>query len=540
MRVTERVKAALAAVSVTVVGALVVGGSAPALAEPSAAPSGAAPTGAAEQVAGTSFCTVADSKLIELSGIVAVGGFLYVHNDGSSVTDRVKVFKLDQQCKVKAAIPYPTKAIDPEDIALGPNNQIWIADTGDNDKQRTHVALWKLENDKITGPFRISYPDKKYDAEALLIKNDGTPLIITKDPTTTRIFAPTAPLVAAAVAPVPMAEVGTVPIPASATNNVLGGTGRKIVTGAAQSPDGKKVVLRTMADAFEFDVAGGDIVKALTTGKPRKTPLPQEPWGEAITYSADSSVFYTVSETADRFKPTDPGYKPVVLSYKPVVEVYTPPAQVQLPTAQEDSFLNKAIKNLSLDGLYLILGLIGLIGVLLVTLGTVTIVKARKRRRLAEQKAAELAEDDEFDGAPPDNSPTTMLAPVGADGYRSGYYAGGQDQGYQPAGYPQQGYPQQGHPQQGHPQQGYPQQGQPQQGYPQQGNGYQGDPGYPQGPGGYQQPGYDGYAEPGHPEQQGYPQQNGYQGQQGYEGQQGYHPGYGDPGYQQPRDPYQR
>src|SRR3712207_6972861 len=49
---------------------------------------------------------------------------------------------------------------------------------------------------------------------------------------------------------------------------------------------GGKVVLRTYSDALEWDVSGGDVLAALT-GKPRVTPLPDEPFGEAITYSRD-------------------------------------------------------------------------------------------------------------------------------------------------------------------------------------------------------------------------------------------------------------
>ena len=61
-----------------------------------------------------------------------------------------------------------------------------------------------------------------------------------------------------------------------------------LVTGAARSPDGSKVVVRTYADAFEFDVPNGDIVKALTDGKPRATAL-ADPFGEAIAYTPTAS-----------------------------------------------------------------------------------------------------------------------------------------------------------------------------------------------------------------------------------------------------------
>ena len=52
------------------------------------------------------------------------------------------------------------------------------------------------------------------------------------------------------------------------------------------SPDGTRIVLRTYADAFEWDVPDGDIVTAVTTGKPRVTPLADE-FGESIAYTPD-------------------------------------------------------------------------------------------------------------------------------------------------------------------------------------------------------------------------------------------------------------
>ena len=71
-----------------------------------------------------------------------------------------------------------------------------------------------------------------------------------------------------------------------------------MITGAASAPDGRRVVLRSYADAFEYDVPDGDVVRALTTGTPRITPLPDEPQGESITYSRDGRSLLTVSEAA--------------------------------------------------------------------------------------------------------------------------------------------------------------------------------------------------------------------------------------------------
>ena len=71
-----------------------------------------------------------------------------------------------------------------------------------------------------------------------------------------------------------------------------------MVTGAAISPDRTRVALRTYTAAYEWDVPDGDVVKAITTGTPRLTPLPDEPQGEAIAYTVDGPRFLTLSDEA--------------------------------------------------------------------------------------------------------------------------------------------------------------------------------------------------------------------------------------------------
>ena len=94
----------------------------------------------------------------------------------------------------------------------------------------------------------------------------------------------------------PLKKVGEVTVPPSDTSgNPLARLGRGTIDGGAVAPGGGKVVLRTYTDALEWTVTGGDVLAALK-GKPRVTPLPDEPLGEAITYSADGKYFYTVSD----------------------------------------------------------------------------------------------------------------------------------------------------------------------------------------------------------------------------------------------------
>ncbi|MFC7763427.1 hypothetical protein ACFQY4_39280 [Catellatospora bangladeshensis] len=505
--------------------------SAPVGAAPSPAPSGAA---GEKAVPGTKVCTITDPRLTELSGMVAVQGGFYVINDGNDDASREKIFKLTDKCKVsQTSYAYPDPgAADPEDLALDPDGKtIWIADTGDSkitqdftvEHTRARIALWKLSGGKVTGPFRMSYPAKKFDSEALIMTAKG-PIIVTKDwdfaaaEGKTYLFAPTTwPITAKNETAVPMKEVGSIKLLRTDTVNPFSSLGRRQVTGAAQNADGSKVVLRTYADAYEWDVKDGDIVGALTKNEPRVTHLPEEPMGEAITYSADGDRFFTVSETQQTKTPNTPAQEAVILGYTPSTKDFTEAAPADGPAKKSEKAWYLSLFS-TIDQLYIALAGVGVFGVLLVVLGVVGVLKSRKRRG---RKGG-----DEDDLVPADNSATTLLAPVGAGvggGYQSGYYAdpGGYDQGYgqqggygQPQGYPQAGGYDQGYGQQGGYDPGYGQQ----QGYPQAGGGY--DPGY----GG----------------QQGYGQQGGQYGG-GYQQYQA-EPAYYDGGYQnQPGyDPYQR
>ena len=335
-------------------------------------------------------CTVTDPRLVELSGLVATKSGYIVVNDSTDLEERRKIFYLNQDCAVTNAVDYSGAGpYDTEDLALSPDRKtLWIADTGDNitsAQRRERVALWSMpvSGNKPPSLHRLAYPEKApHDAEALLIADDGTPIIITKSLSGSKIFVPDGPLQTDNETPVPMKEVGRLKLPRTSTDNLLGTSGRVLVTGAARSPDGSKVVVRTYADAFEFDVPNGDIVKALTDGKPRATAL-ADPFGEAIAYTADGKWFLTVSEIADVASATDLQ----ILRYQPSTTVAT---EAPVPGAgapgSEDSFF----QSLSLQQItYLIAG-VGVVGVLLVAAGVTGILRAR--RKPAAKGAADDAE----------------------------------------------------------------------------------------------------------------------------------------------------
>ncbi|WP_245855050.1 hypothetical protein, partial [Micromonospora wenchangensis] len=410
-------------VALALFGAAVAPAAAAGAAPVSAAPAGVAPpvTGAGPlavgagplaAAAGKKKCTITDERLRELSGLVATKTGYIVINDGTLQESRKRVFFLDTKCKIaKEPVKYSGDGpFDTEDLALSPDGKtLWIADTGDNvtsRERRTRVAVWTMP---VTGSkqpvlHRLSYPERKpHDAEALLIGADGLPLVITKVPSgKAEIFTPEAKLDPDGNAePVPMKKVGEITLPKTTTDNPLNIIGRVAITGAARSPDGSRVVLRTYADAFEYDVSGDDIVAALTTGKPRVTPL-ADPFGEAISYTPDGTGFVTVSDGGE-LAPEDPidilGYTPSTKGAEPVEG-----AAGAKPAAEKSWY-----DNLSLDQITYLIGAVGVIGALLVGAGIVGIVRSRRR--------AATAGDDPDD---PDDDVFTSGAVSRAEGPAAG------------------------------------------------------------------------------------------------------------------------
>jgi hypothetical protein len=255
----------------------------------------------AESLARVDGCVISDGRAVELSGLVVTTTGYVAVNDGQDDPSRMQIFYLDTACAVTKTLSYPTTARDPEDVAVGPDGALWVADIGDNltsQTRRDSVALWRVPANADTPVIhRMTYPDGPHDAEALLFAGDGSPIVVTKEVNgVAGLYQPTGPLQPQAAAGVPMRRVGQFTATFIGTENLLGRTGEVMVTGAATSADRRRVALRTYTAAYEWDVPDGDVVKAITTTKPRFTSLTEEPQGEAITYSADGASFVTLSD----------------------------------------------------------------------------------------------------------------------------------------------------------------------------------------------------------------------------------------------------
>jgi hypothetical protein len=138
-------------------------------------------------------------------------------------------------------------------------------------------------------PFR--YPDGRHDAEALFV-----------DPTTSRIYlvTKTDPLSGERCAlyrfPLPLRPGRRVTL-----ERVGGRFGRLIapvpfVTGAALSPDGARLAIRTYTDALEWRRRPGAPFERILGATPEPVELAAEPQGEAIAYALSGEALVTTSE----------------------------------------------------------------------------------------------------------------------------------------------------------------------------------------------------------------------------------------------------
>jgi hypothetical protein len=260
----------------------------------------ASPTGvqtaAAEEVAlfgaPADLCSVTDARLPEISGIAVDGTTTLAMNDGG---DRVVVDELDGSCAVVGERTADVDPYDPEDMALASDGTVWLADTGDNRRTRSTVALIALRPDGATDVFRLTYPDGPRDAEALLLAPDGTPYLVTKEVLgASEVYRPGAAL--DAEGSVPLTKVADLALTLTGTaGGPVGRAGQLMVTGGAVSPDGAVIALRTYTDAYVWTLAGSDVVGALAA-PPVRVALPDSPQGEAIAFAADGRSLLVTGE----------------------------------------------------------------------------------------------------------------------------------------------------------------------------------------------------------------------------------------------------
>jgi hypothetical protein len=383
---------------------------------------------------GTVVCSLKSSAPSQVSGIAATAnGILAVE---STPTNPLVLWTIDAATCNATSKNYPgVSPREPQDMAVASDSTIWVADTGDSNLTRTSVAFERVAPGARTASIsRVTYPDGAKTAKGFVLDGDNLPIIfaVVDGQPGAAMYKPTKALVPNAISGLPpLAKVGDFTTVAS-DSSAAGA--RSIVTGAAKSPDGKKVVVRTAAYAYEFDVgADGSVANAITKTKPRVTQLPGEPDGESITYSADGNKFLTLSA-----KPNGATDNPKLLSYTPFVPPVdtTPPNSNSPNPPTSDGGLSGLIHSLTLNQLTRIVAAVGVVGLVLTIVGIFGIRRGRREE--------EKHDDDSYDNRPRQRG--------GAREYDQ--YAGGGYEAYQQGGHGQNAYDQSGYDQGGHDQYG--------------------------------------------------------------------------------------
>jgi hypothetical protein len=246
-------------------------------------------------------CTLSDRRIDEASGIaqgIRSPGVFYVQNDSG---DSARFFAIDTHTCDTAATVHVTGArnVDWEDIAVARDAagtpSVWIGDIGDNDAKRPEVDIYRVDEPKVRagGPatdisvraadeWRLRYPSGAVNAESLAVTPDGTAYVITKallglstvyrvppTPSRTRVQE--------------LRSVGSIAFALTGTRNPFGAAGELTATGAAISPDGSVLAVRTYSDAYLWRVRNGDVAAAIRT-RPARIALPEQPQGEGIAF----------------------------------------------------------------------------------------------------------------------------------------------------------------------------------------------------------------------------------------------------------------
>jgi hypothetical protein len=183
----------------------------------------------------------------------------------------------------------PLKGIqnrDWEDMALF-EGQLYLADIGDNRKTASEYVIYRFPEPTLTtdtirnvSPIRFRYPDGQHDAEAFLLdpatKNI---LIITKQDSLSRVYKLTYPF---SSTPQVAERLGNLPYP--------------YVVSAALSADGKEAIVKTYAALYLYRRKGSESLENFLFQDYKELPYTIEPLGEAVSFAADGSGYFTLSE----------------------------------------------------------------------------------------------------------------------------------------------------------------------------------------------------------------------------------------------------
>ncbi len=243
--------------------------------------------------------TISTSTLSETSGIVgsrSLPGILWVHNDSG---DSARFYAINAAGALQGTFSLTgATATDWEDIAMGPKagggNYLYLGDIGDNDANRSQIAVYRTDEPQVatggtiaaTGYKKalLQYPGGPRNAESLMVDPlTGDLFIITKTPSGQIYSAPSTIFNTTGVTQL------------TSQGNLIVGLDKP--SAADISPDGLHILVRDRSTtAYLFERTPSQTVAQALHGAGIPVTLAAEEQGEAIGWAADGKGFYTASE----------------------------------------------------------------------------------------------------------------------------------------------------------------------------------------------------------------------------------------------------
>lgn len=216
----------------------------------------------------------------------------WTHNDSGN---EPQIFAFDTKGKILCTCTIAgASAIDWEDMAsftLDGVPYLLLADIGDSRRQRTSHKLYLIEEPKldqksapIKNTIKFSYDDGPHNCEAVAVDTTNKTILLC-----TKVSGLTC-------------EVFQFELTMHGNPNLVAKPVAKpaisAVTSMDISPDGRRAVLLTYGDAYEFVRRDGEAWGAAFSQMPRAIHMPERKQGEAICFGADGKTLYLTSEQA--------------------------------------------------------------------------------------------------------------------------------------------------------------------------------------------------------------------------------------------------
>jgi len=247
-------------------------------------------------------------RLVESSGVTPSArrfGVLWTRNDSG---DEPRLYATDSAGDDLGSLRVAGASnVDWEDIGSGPcgtspGRCLFIADIGDNGRSRDQILVYRVVEPEppagaadttrevpVEAATVLRYPDHPHDAEAIAVTPSGRILIVTKE----MFGRPRLFVVRPRPGPQPPPDVDTLRY--AGQLDVSPSLARlRVVTGAAVSPDGAVLAVRTYSSMHFFRLRGDSIPEPLTPPEGLTLPF-VEPQGEGVAFLS-AGVLVVTSE----------------------------------------------------------------------------------------------------------------------------------------------------------------------------------------------------------------------------------------------------